>query len=45
MFSGMQGDFDWFEGELEAASEIQTQTIGHDQCCDSDGKILNLVVR
>ena len=43
--SGMQQDLDSLEGELAAASEIQTQKIGIRDVCEHEGKVLNRIVR
>ena len=43
--SGRQTDLDWMEVQLQAAYEIQTQKLGLDAGCVSEGKVLNRIVR
>ena len=43
--SGMEEDLNWLEKELAAAYEIQTQKIGGVSGWDSEGKVLNRIVR
>ena len=43
--SGMQGDLNWLEMELEKAYEIQTQKLGPYSGLDKEGKVLNRIVR
>lgn len=43
--SGMQGDLDWLEAELEKSYEIQTQKLGLGTGFDKEGKVLNRRVR
>ena len=43
--SGRQADLDWMEIQLQAAYEIQTQKLGLDAGCVSEGKVLNRIVR
>ena len=40
-----QTDLDWMEIQLQAAYEIQTQKLGLDEDCVSEGKVLNRIVR
>ena len=43
--SGHQTDLDRMEVQLQAAYEIQTQKLGLDAGCVSEGKVLNRIVR
>ena len=43
--SGLQTDLDWMEVQLQASYEIQTQKLGLDECCVTEGKVLNRIVR
>ena len=43
--TGMQEDLDWLELELQKAYEIQTQKVGPGKEQDSEGKVLNRIVR
>ena len=43
--SGRQTDLDWMKIQLQAAYEIQTQKLGLDEGCVSEGKVLNRIVR
>ena len=43
--SGRQTDLDWMEVQLQAVYEIQTQKLGLDAGCVSEGKVLNRMIR
>lgn len=43
--SGMQGDLDWLEMELENVYEIQTKKLGPYSRLDKQGKLLHRIVR
>ena len=43
--SGLQGNLDWLDKELQKAYEIQTQKVGVGENMDREGKVLNRIVR
>ena len=45
MSAASMEDAKWLEGELAAKFEIKTKIVGHGAGCDSEGEILNRVIR
>ena len=45
MSSGSAKDMDWLKCVLENEYEIKTQIVGHQAGCQTEGKILNRIVR
>ena len=45
MSSGFDSDLDWLQSELGTRFDIKTQRIGDGKVCETEGKVLNRVVR